>query len=176
MWITQQLTALENVIDETPTWTLLNLCKTATTLTLRLDFGQSLTHANMDIIKHGRLSLFTLLLWIKSVIDGNDVTQTSILWKEQGKEATMSCSHTKDAGYSYMYWYRQLPGETMKLIVFTRHGKEEHDFGDSDKVKFSATKPEIYNGTFTVKELEARDNGLYFCAVSQHSDTDALDS
>ena len=108
--------------------------------------------------------------------DGNDVTQTSILWEEQGKNATMNCSHTKTAGFSQMYWYGQLPGETMKLIVFTRFGNEDHDFGDSDKDKISATKPNPESGTFTVNELKPGDNGLYFCAVSQHSDTDALDS
>ena len=107
--------------------------------------------------------------------DGNDVTQTPILWEEQGTNATMSCSHTKGVGYYQMYWYRQLPGETMKQIVFTTTRKNdfESDFSEDD---FSATKPNAESGTFTVKNLEPGDNGLYFCAVSQHSDTDALDS
>ena len=64
----------------------------------------------------------------------------------------------------------------MKLIVFTTVGKEKHDFGNFSKKKFSATKPDAASGTFTVKNLVPEDKGLYFCAVSQHSDTDALDS
>uniref|UniRef100_A0A8D0DF37 Ig-like domain-containing protein n=1 Tax=Sander lucioperca TaxID=283035 RepID=A0A8D0DF37_SANLU len=115
------------------------------------------------IIKPDLLSLLCLT-------DGSDVTQTpDILWGKKGDNATINCSHTKDAGYNQMYWYRQLPGETMKLIVFTRYGFDDHDFGDFSKDKFSATKPDTESGTFTVNNLEPEDKGLYFCAVSQHS-------
>uniref|UniRef100_A0AAQ6IE82 Ig-like domain-containing protein n=1 Tax=Anabas testudineus TaxID=64144 RepID=A0AAQ6IE82_ANATE len=107
------------------------------------------------------------------LICGSDVTQTSILWKNNGEDATMNCSHTKDIDYIQMYWYRQLPGEMMELIVFTTTtNKLKHDFGKFSQDKFSATKPDVYNGTFTVKNLESGDRGLYFCAVSKHSDTD----
>uniref|UniRef100_A0A3B3DZM0 Ig-like domain-containing protein n=1 Tax=Oryzias melastigma TaxID=30732 RepID=A0A3B3DZM0_ORYME len=102
-----------------------------------------------------------------------DVSQTSMLWINEGQDATMNCSHTKGGSYFQMYWYRQLPGKTMELIVFTsttqRNG--EHDFGSFSKEKFSATKTEAERGTFTVKEVQPEDKGLYFCAVSQHSDT-----
>ena len=64
----------------------------------------------------------------------------------------------------------------MKLIVFTRLGNENHDFGDFSTEKFSATKDDAYSGTFTVKNLEPKDKGLYFCAVSKHSDTDTCES
>uniref|UniRef100_A0AAQ6IHP6 Ig-like domain-containing protein n=1 Tax=Anabas testudineus TaxID=64144 RepID=A0AAQ6IHP6_ANATE len=107
------------------------------------------------------------------LICGSDVTQTSILWKNKGEDATMNCSHTKSGSYYQMYWYRQLPGEMMELIVFTTTAnKLKHDFGEFSQDKFSATKPDANTGTFTVKNLESGDKGLYFCAVSQHSDTD----
>lgn len=83
----------------------------------------------------------------------------------------MDCNHTKGDLYFQMYWYRQLPGETIKLIVFTSTGMNQHDFGEFSKDKFSATKTVARSGTFTVKNLELKDEGLYFCAVSQHSDT-----
>ena len=110
------------------------------------------------------------------LVVGSDITQTSILWKNKDESATMSCNHTKDFSYNQMYWYKQLPGEAMKLIVFTTLGKENHDFGNFSKERFSATKPDAASGTFTVKNLAPEDKGLYFCAVSEHSDTDALDS
>lgn len=64
----------------------------------------------------------------------------------------------------------------MKLIVFTSTGKDDHDFGDFSKDKFSATKPDAHSGTFTVNNLVPQDKGLYFCAVSEHSDTDTRES
>lgn len=109
------------------------------------------------------------------VADGSDVTQTDILWKNKGDSATIDCSHTKGASYFYMYWFRQLPGETMKLIVSTTPG-EDPDFGNFSKEKFSATKTKAESGTFTVKNLEAADRGLYFCAVSEHNDADVSGS
>uniref|UniRef100_A0A3Q0QUC0 Ig-like domain-containing protein n=1 Tax=Amphilophus citrinellus TaxID=61819 RepID=A0A3Q0QUC0_AMPCI len=104
------------------------------------------------------------------LIDANDVTQTPILWKDQGNNATMSCSHTKGADYYQMYWYRQLPGQNMELIVFTTTAKKgDHDFGKFSKDKFSATKTEAQNGDFTVKNLDS--SAVYFCAASYHSAT-----
>uniref|UniRef100_A0A665W5D7 Ig-like domain-containing protein n=1 Tax=Echeneis naucrates TaxID=173247 RepID=A0A665W5D7_ECHNA len=91
-------------------------------------------------------------------------------------EATIECNQKKGPTYIQMYWYRQLPGETMKLVVFTRMGNEKHDFGGFNEEKFSATKPNAESGTFTVKNLEPEDTGWYFCAVSEHSDTDTCES
>ncbi|KAI4797105.1 hypothetical protein KUCAC02_026552 [Chaenocephalus aceratus] len=128
----------------------------------------------MDVIifKHSVLTVSIFLLWTAGLTDGSDVTQTDMLWETQGESATMSCTHTKDATYFQMYWYRQLPGETMKLIVYTISGnKGNHDFGGFSKDKFSATKPDAESGTFTVKDLQPGDKGLYFCAVSEHSAT-----
>lgn len=108
--------------------------------------------------------------------DADDVTQTDMLWVEKGKSATMNCNHTKGAGYFQMYWYRQLPGKMMELIVFTSTSSKDHDFGNFSTEKFSATKPDAHSGTFTVNNLVPEDKGLYFCAVSQHSDTDTCES
>ncbi|KAI3367355.1 hypothetical protein L3Q82_026162 [Scortum barcoo] len=49
-----------------------------------------------------------------------DVNQDpEISWSYLSESAEMNCSHKKDAGHNQMYWYRQRPGETMKLIVYT---------------------------------------------------------
>ena len=49
--------------------------------------------------------------------DGSDVTQTDTLWKLQGDDATMDCKHSKEATFYQMYWYRQLPGEPIRLMA-----------------------------------------------------------
>ncbi|XP_037833876.1 uncharacterized protein LOC108233918 [Kryptolebias marmoratus] len=128
----------------------------------------------MDLILN-KQSIFRLLLialWISGQTGGSEVNQIPLLWQKQGENATIGCSHTKGASYFQMYWYRQLPGENMKLIVFTALGKKEHDFEGFSTKKFSATKPDAQRGTFSVLNLEAADNGLYFCAVSEHSASD----
>ncbi|AWP16074.1 Hypothetical protein SMAX5B_008929 [Scophthalmus maximus] len=124
------------------------------------------------MFKQGLLRLSLFLLWTPGFIDGSEVTQDSILWKNKGDNATIHCSHTKGSDYYQMYWYRQLPGETMKLVVFTTTSNKEHDFGDFSREKFSANKPDAESGTFTVKNLGPGDGALYFCAVSQHRASD----
>ena len=106
----------------------------------------------------------------------NDVTQTPrILWKHHGDSAEMNCSHTKDATYNQMYWYRQRQGETMSLVVFTTsYSKEE--FGDIDKTKYSTVKTEADKGSLTVISVESDDSGIYFCSVSEHSVADSTQS
>ncbi|KAK9960006.1 hypothetical protein ABG768_010087 [Culter alburnus] len=67
-----------------------------------------------------------------------------------------------------MYWYRQRPGETMRLIVITSAGSDP-DFGDIDKDKFEPDKRNAESGSLMVKNLEPEDSAIYFCSVSQHS-------
>lgn len=64
----------------------------------------------------------------------------------------------------------------MREVVFTTPSGEpkfESDFRDE---RFAATKPDAHSGTLTVKNLELQDKGLYFCAVSEHSDGSDSDS
>ena len=102
-----------------------------------------------------------------------DVTQDDILWKYKGENATITCSHTKGLDHIYMYWYRQLPGETMKQIVSIMANSNPDFQPNFSEEKFSVTKTKAETGTFTVKNVEPGDKGLYFCSVSKHSDTDA---
>uniref|UniRef100_A0A3B3CRA9 Ig-like domain-containing protein n=1 Tax=Oryzias melastigma TaxID=30732 RepID=A0A3B3CRA9_ORYME len=107
------------------------------------------------------------ILLLADVCLGVEITQTpSEVLKKPGDEVQLVCSHGK-TDYTYMQWYQKPPGDP--LIVFTSTAQK--DFGAFSKEKFSATKTEAERGTFTVKEVQPEDKGLYFCAVSQHSDT-----
>lgn len=63
-----------------------------------------------------------------------------------------NCNHTKGDVYFQMYWYRQLPGQTLELIVFISIAKNvnDHDYGNLSTEKFSASKSVPESGTFTV--------------------------
>uniref|UniRef100_A0A3P9BZF0 Ig-like domain-containing protein n=1 Tax=Maylandia zebra TaxID=106582 RepID=A0A3P9BZF0_9CICH len=95
--------------------------------------------------------------------------QPEIRWSYVNKAAHMNCSHNKDKGHNQMYWYIQRPGETMRLIVYTVFGGKP-DYGGAPENKYSASKEAIENGALTVNDLQQNDTGVYFCAVSKHSD------
>uniref|UniRef100_A0A8D3D2X8 Ig-like domain-containing protein n=1 Tax=Scophthalmus maximus TaxID=52904 RepID=A0A8D3D2X8_SCOMX len=117
-------------------------------------------------MQHGLQSFLILLLWGKGLTNGSDVTQTPLLWKDKGQSATMNCSHTKDASYFQMYWFRQLPGEAMKQIVYTSTSPpHQYESGFSED-KYPAQKSDAQSGSLTVEKLQPGDSGVYFCAVS----------
>uniref|UniRef100_A0A3B4T5Q8 Immunoglobulin V-set domain-containing protein n=1 Tax=Seriola dumerili TaxID=41447 RepID=A0A3B4T5Q8_SERDU len=91
-----------------------------------------------------------------------DVTQhPAVSWNYLSKSAEMNCSHKKDAGHNQMYWYRQRPGETMTLIVYTIYGRAP-DYVQKNQTKYLATKENIENGALTVRNLQLEDSGQVF--------------
>ncbi|KAF0043900.1 hypothetical protein F2P81_003058 [Scophthalmus maximus] len=58
----------------------------------------------------------------------------------------------------------------MKLIVTTVPFSSQPDFEDpSQGDKFAAAKNEAETGSFAVTDVDAGDDGVYFCAVSKHT-------
>uniref|UniRef100_A0A672QJ77 Ig-like domain-containing protein n=1 Tax=Sinocyclocheilus grahami TaxID=75366 RepID=A0A672QJ77_SINGR len=112
--------------------------------------------------------IINALCCIVSIMGGDDVVQEpKIIWEPKNGSTTLNCKHNKGISYYQMYWYRQRPGETMRLIVFTTTGSKP-DFGDVDEKKFEAQKSDAESGSLKVKDLEPDDSGTYFCAVSEH--------
>ncbi len=110
------------------------------------------------------------MLYCISTVFCQDVTQhPEISWSSVSTSVEMTCSHNKDAGHSQMYWFKQHPEETMTLIVYTAFGGQP-DYGRVPQTKYSATKDKIETGALTVADLQLNDSGVYFCAVSKHSD------
>ncbi|KAG7220800.1 hypothetical protein INR49_031457 [Caranx melampygus] len=128
------------------------------------------------MIRAGVIQLSAALLCVAGLTDGSDVIQSPLVWKYEGQSAKLTSSHTKGSTYREMYWYRQLPGEGMKQIVYTT-SYTAHDYGSGfTKDKFPAEKNDSETGSLTVKELQRNDSAVYFCAVSEHSDKGDLDS
>ncbi|XP_070778943.1 M1-specific T cell receptor beta chain-like [Enoplosus armatus] len=98
--------------------------------------------------------------------------QTRGLLVERGRSAQMNCRHSAPGSYYHMYWFQQLPGESMKLVVHTVP-YQPPDFGNFSQDKYSANKTVSESGSFTVKHVEPSDNGVYLCAVSGEGDSEA---
>ncbi|KAK2892162.1 hypothetical protein Q8A73_017827 [Channa argus] len=81
----------------------------------------------------------------------------------------MNCSHNKDINHRQMYWYRQRPGETMTLVVYTAVGVK----ADGDLTKYSAIKENVETGALTVKDLKPEDSGVCL-GVEVHQTPSAL--
>uniref|UniRef100_A0A8C1P864 Ig-like domain-containing protein n=1 Tax=Cyprinus carpio TaxID=7962 RepID=A0A8C1P864_CYPCA len=114
-------------------------------------------------------AIITLILLLHSTVGGDGVVQEpKIIWETKNGSASLNCSHNKGSSYYQMYWYRQRPGETMRLIVFTMTNSKP-EFGDVDEKKFEAQKSVPESGSLKVNHLEPDDSGIYFCAVSEHS-------
>ncbi|KAG7328542.1 hypothetical protein KOW79_008486 [Hemibagrus wyckioides] len=102
------------------------------------------------------LVIFQSFYWIQGVLGVNDVSQSSTLWVTMGQSATINCSHSKDSSYNRMYWFRQLHGESMELIVYSpTYGTP--DFGTFSESKFSVSKTVPQSGSFTVKDVDYND-------------------
>ncbi|KAL1258064.1 hypothetical protein QQF64_011308, partial [Cirrhinus molitorella] len=108
---------------------------------------------------------FTLLGYTWSTVGGSVVEQEPILWKEKGSSAVLNCIQNKGATYNLMYWYKQRPGESIKLIVIT-NAYGDSEFGDVDKNKFDTEKTDTKSGSLTVKNLEPGDSAIYFCSAT----------
>uniref|UniRef100_A0A8C2KEI6 Immunoglobulin V-set domain-containing protein n=1 Tax=Cyprinus carpio TaxID=7962 RepID=A0A8C2KEI6_CYPCA len=91
----------------------------------------------------------------------SDVLQfPSVLMAVKGSDVQLNCTHKKDFSFNQMYWYRQRPGQTMTLIVFTTSLNNKHDYGDSDPNKFPAIKTVPERGSLTVNNVESDDSAV----------------
>ncbi|GAA6086119.1 uncharacterized protein LOC111582099 [Tachysurus ichikawai] len=107
-------------------------------------------------------------------VDGSGVLQNpDIIWGSPGSSAEMNCTHNKNVDHRQMYWFKQLPGEGITLLVFTSVGVKT-DYGKFTEDKYVAVKTEVESGSLTVKNLEPGDAALYFCAVSKHCGANSL--
>ncbi|XP_056256765.1 uncharacterized protein LOC130184768 [Seriola aureovittata] len=111
------------------------------------------------------------LLCAAGVTWATGIQQIPDLHVQMGQAAKMDCSHKLHGSYYHMYWFQQLPGGGIKLIVHTLPYKPP-DFGNLSQGKYSANKTVSESGSLTVKNVDPRDRGVYLCAVSSHSDAD----
>lgn len=84
--------------------------------------------------------------------------------KTMSGPVTMSCRLDKNE--MYLHWYRQLPGEPPKRLLYESGGTPVFE-GNNDRDKFQVqndpTQP-VYSLIINPQSLTPRDSGIYYCA------------
>ncbi|MGH0141944.1 UNVERIFIED_CONTAM: hypothetical protein FKN15_074680 [Acipenser sinensis] len=103
---------------------------------------------------------------------GIGVSQTpQVLLQGAGGSAGMFCEHDGGIDYKQMYWYRQLRGQGIQLLVFSMFGSDPQFEKDFSKERYEVNRSAVTKGSLKIKNLEPGDSALYFCSASKHSDT-----
>lgn len=80
-----------------------------------------------------------------------------------GTFASLSC-RLKEKSEVYLHWYKQLPGERPKRILYQTGGTPVFD-DSSDRNRFEVRNDptqSVYG--LTINSLTVRDSGVYYCA------------
>ncbi|XP_048806767.1 immunoglobulin kappa light chain-like [Lagopus muta] len=77
----------------------------------------------------------------------------------EGSRVTMRCQLSSE---TTVHWYRQLPGEPPKRILYMSGSSPTFD-DNKDKLKFDVQKNPS-NSALTIKKATRRDTGTYLCA------------
>uniref|UniRef100_A0A667YGN1 Ig-like domain-containing protein n=1 Tax=Myripristis murdjan TaxID=586833 RepID=A0A667YGN1_9TELE len=85
------------------------------------------------------------------------------MYKKPGETAQVNCSHNIQNYYTIL-WYRQSENQQMQLLGYISYAKGYPEPGVTVQMGGSANQ-----GSFTVKNVEPGDNGVYFCAASAHT-------
>ncbi|XP_036999994.2 uncharacterized protein LOC119048495 [Artibeus jamaicensis] len=94
---------------------------------------------------------------------GGGITQTpKYLFREEGQDVTLQCE--QDFGHDNMYWYRQDPGQGLRLIYISRG---ETDVAKGDLAEgYQASREEKATFPLTMPSTRKDQTALYLCASS----------
>ncbi|KAF0872144.1 TVB3 protein, partial [Crocuta crocuta] len=82
---------------------------------------------------------------------------------QRGASMTIHCE--VDTQLPLMFWYRQLPGQSLVLIATANQGvvaTYEHGF---TRDKFPISRPTLEFSTMTISNVSLEDSSFYFCSA-----------
>ena len=83
---------------------------------------------------------------------------------QRGTSVTIECRQV-DSQLALMYWYRQLPGQSLVLMATANQGsKATYESGFTDN-KFPISRPNLAFSTLTVSNASSEDSSSYFCSA-----------
>ncbi|MGH0141946.1 UNVERIFIED_CONTAM: hypothetical protein FKN15_074682 [Acipenser sinensis] len=116
--------------------------------------------------------LTAFLLCLPGPSQGIGVSQTPlVLLQGAGGSAGMFCVHDGGIDYKQMYWYRQLRGQGIQLLLFSLSGSAPQFEKDFNEERYEVNRSAVTKGSLKIKQLVPGDTALYFCSASKHSDT-----
>lgn len=86
--------------------------------------------------------------------------------RRPGGSAEVHC-YQNDTDYQYLYWYKQLRGGDIQLIVMLVVGKPTIE--DKFKSSFQATSLTEKHWSLNISSVQQKDEAFYLCAASLHS-------
>lgn len=82
---------------------------------------------------------------------------------QRGTSVTIQCE--ADSQLTYMFWYRQLPGQSLTLIATANQGSDATYESGFKKDKFPISRPNLTFSILTVSSAGPEDSSFYFCSV-----------
>ena len=83
---------------------------------------------------------------------------------QRGTFVTIECQ--VDSQVNFMYWYRQLPGQSLVLMATANQGsKATYESGFTEN-KFPISRPNLAFSTLTVSNASSKDSSSYFCSAA----------
>lgn len=83
--------------------------------------------------------------------------------RQRGTSMMIECQ--VDSQVNFMYWYRQLPGQSLVLMATANQGsKATYESGFTDN-KFPISRPVLAFSTLTVSNASSEDSSSYFCSA-----------
>uniref|UniRef100_A0A4W2FFV4 Ig-like domain-containing protein n=1 Tax=Bos indicus x Bos taurus TaxID=30522 RepID=A0A4W2FFV4_BOBOX len=123
-------------------------------LTLRLGLYKD------AVLAMGSWALYLALCLLGAGPMDAEIYQIRFLLTEAGQDVTLECK--QNLGYSAMYWYRQDPGQGLKLIYYSTVVKDIQRGDLSEGYSVSREKQELF--PLTVKSARTNQTAVYLCS------------
>uniref|UniRef100_A0A3Q2HP04 Immunoglobulin V-set domain-containing protein n=1 Tax=Equus caballus TaxID=9796 RepID=A0A3Q2HP04_HORSE len=96
-------------------------------------------------------------------MDGGITQSPKYLIREERRDVSLECEQNLD--YDAMYWYRQDPGQGLRLIHYSLFvkGVQKGDISEG----YSASREKKASFPLTVKSTQKNQTALYLCAYSR---------
>ncbi|MBZ3879870.1 T-cell receptor beta chain V region YT35, partial [Sciurus carolinensis] len=82
---------------------------------------------------------------------------------QHGTSVTIQCQ--VDSQLALMFWYHQLPRQSLMLIATANQGSEATYESGFAKDKFPISRPNLTFSTLTVNNVSPEDSSLYLCSA-----------